>query len=44
MVKGDSWHPMPLLLVTGTGEKGSLTFHDKNCVRGSIGTIYSRCL
>jgi 2,3-bisphosphoglycerate-independent phosphoglycerate mutase len=41
-LKGHSWHPVPLLLVTGTGERDSLTFHEKNCVRGSIGTIYSR--
>ena len=41
-LKGHSWHPVPLLLVTGTGERDGLTFHEKNCVRGSIGTIYSR--
>ncbi len=41
-LKGHSWHPVPLLLVTGTGERDGLTFHEKNCVKGSIGTIYSR--
>lgn len=41
-LKGHSWHPVPLLLVTGTGERDSLPFHEKNCVRGSIGTMYSR--
>ncbi len=41
-LKGHSWHPVPLLLVTGTGERDGLPFHEKNCLRGSIGTIYSR--
>jgi 2,3-bisphosphoglycerate-independent phosphoglycerate mutase len=41
-LKGHSWHPVPLLLVTGTGERDSLPFHEKNCVRGRIGTMYSR--
>lgn len=41
-LKGHGWHPVPLLLVTGTGERDSLPFHEKNCLRGSIGTIYSR--
>ena len=41
-LKGHSWHPVPMLLLTGTGERDSLPFHEKNCLRGSIGTIYSR--
>jgi 2,3-bisphosphoglycerate-independent phosphoglycerate mutase len=41
-MKGHSWHPVPLLLVTKTGETDTLVFHEKNCVRGSIGTIYSK--
>ena len=41
-LKGHSWHPVPMLLMTGTGERDSLPFHEKNCLRGSIGTIYSR--
>jgi 2,3-bisphosphoglycerate-independent phosphoglycerate mutase len=41
-LKGHSWHPVPLLLVSGTGERDGLPFHEKNCLRGSIGTIYSR--
>lgn len=41
-LKGHSWHPVPLLIVTGTGETDSLAFHEKNCVVGSVGTIYSK--
>ena len=41
-LKGHSWHPVPMLLMTSTGERDSLPFHEKNCLRGSIGTIYSR--
>lgn len=41
-LKGHSWHPVPLLIVTGTGETDGLPFHEKNCVRGSIGTIYGK--
>ncbi|MDR2018339.1 MAG: 2,3-bisphosphoglycerate-independent phosphoglycerate mutase [Syntrophobacterales bacterium] len=40
-MKGHSWHPVPLLLVTKTGERDGMVFHEKNCARGSIGTIYS---
>jgi 2,3-bisphosphoglycerate-independent phosphoglycerate mutase len=40
-MKGHSWHPVPLLLVTKTGERDGLTFHEKNCITGSIGTIHS---
>jgi 2,3-bisphosphoglycerate-independent phosphoglycerate mutase len=40
-MKGHSWHPVPLLLVTKTGERDGLKFHEKNCVAGSIGTIHS---
>lgn len=43
-MKGHSWHPVPLLLVTKTGERDGMTFHEKNCVAGSIGTIYSKQL
>lgn len=41
-LKGHSWHPVPLLIVTKTGETDGLAFHEKNCVRGSVGTIYSK--
>lgn len=40
-LKGHSWHPVPLLLVTKTGERDGLRFHEKNCNDGSIGTIHS---
>ena len=40
-LKGHSWHPVPLLIVTKTGENDGLRFHEKNCVAGSIGTIHS---
>ena len=43
-MKGHSWHPVPLLLVTKTGERDGMAFHEKNCVTGSIGTIYSKQL
>lgn len=43
-LKGHSWHPVPLLLVTQTGETDGAVFHEKNCVTGSIGTIYSKQL
>lgn len=39
---GHSWHPVPMLLMTPTGEKDGLSFHEKNCLRGSVGTIYRR--
>jgi 2,3-bisphosphoglycerate-independent phosphoglycerate mutase len=43
-LKGHSWHPVPLLLLTKTGEKDGLPFHEKNCLLGSIGTMYSKDL
>jgi 2,3-bisphosphoglycerate-independent phosphoglycerate mutase len=43
-LKGHSWHPVPLLLVTKTGERDGMAFHEKNCILGSIGTIYSKQL
>jgi len=43
-IKGHSWHPVPLLIVTRSGETDRLQFHEKNCAKGSIGTIYSRHL
>ena len=43
-MKGHSWHPVPLLMVTKTGESDRLAFHEKNCIAGSIGTIYSKQL
>jgi 2,3-bisphosphoglycerate-independent phosphoglycerate mutase len=44
VLKGHSWHPVPLLLASGTGESDGMSFHEKNCVHGSIGTIYSKQL
>ncbi len=41
-LKGHSWHPVPLLIVTDTGERDGITFHEKNCLRGSGGTIYAK--
>lgn len=41
-LKGHSWHPVPLLIVTKTGETDGLAFHEKNCIAGSVGTIYSK--
>ena len=43
-LKGHSWHPVPLMIVTRTGERDALAFHEKNCIHGSIGTIYSKQL
>jgi 2,3-bisphosphoglycerate-independent phosphoglycerate mutase len=40
-MKGHSWHPVPLLVVTATGERDAMPFHEKNCVKGSIGTIHA---
>lgn len=40
-LKGHSWHPVPLLLATRTGERDGMAFHEKNCTHGSIGTIHS---
>lgn len=42
LLKGHSWHPVPLMIVTSTGETDGKAFHEKNCVVGSIGTIYSK--
>jgi 2,3-bisphosphoglycerate-independent phosphoglycerate mutase len=41
-LKGHSWHPVPLLIVTDTGESDGIPFFERNCVRGSIGTIYAK--
>jgi 2,3-bisphosphoglycerate-independent phosphoglycerate mutase len=38
-LKGHSWHPVPLLIAGDTGESDGIAFFEKNCVRGSIGTI-----
>jgi 2,3-bisphosphoglycerate-independent phosphoglycerate mutase len=43
-MKGHSWHPVPLLIVTKTGESDRMAFHERNCTTGSIGTIYSKQL
>ncbi len=43
-LKGHSWHPVPLLLVTRTGERDGMAFHERNCNGGSIGTIFSKQL
>ena len=40
--KGHGWHPVPLLIVTDTGETDGLPFHEKNCLRGSLGTLYAK--
>lgn len=44
LFKGHSWHPVPLMVVTGTGESDVKAFHEKNCILGSVGTIYSKQL
>lgn len=41
-LKGHSWHPVPLLIVADTGERDAIAFFEKNCVKGSIGTIYAK--
>jgi 2,3-bisphosphoglycerate-independent phosphoglycerate mutase len=41
-LKGHSWHPVPLLIVADTGERDGVAFFEKNCVKGSIGTIYAK--
>jgi 2,3-bisphosphoglycerate-independent phosphoglycerate mutase len=41
-LKGHSWHPVPLLIVADTGERDGLPFHEKNCLSGSVGTIYAK--
>ena len=43
-LKGRSWHPVPLLIVTSKGERDGLPFHEENCVKGSVGTMFSRDL
>ncbi len=43
-LKGHGWQPVPLMLVTQTGETDNLSFHEKHCLQGSIGTIYSKQL
>lgn len=43
-LKGHSWHPVPALIVTGTGETDGRVFHEKNCLAGSAGTMYSKDL
>jgi hypothetical protein len=35
-LKGHSRHPVPLLLVTKTGERDGMAFHERNYVTGSI--------
>lgn len=44
VMKGHSWHPVPILLATRKGGSDNLEFTEKNCLRGSIGTIYSKSL
>jgi 2,3-bisphosphoglycerate-independent phosphoglycerate mutase len=44
LFKGHSWHPVPLMIVTGTGEMDTKAFHEKNCILGSVGTIFSKQL
>jgi 2,3-bisphosphoglycerate-independent phosphoglycerate mutase len=41
-LKGHSWHPVPLLIVTKTGETDGLAFNEKICTVGSVGTIYRK--
>ncbi len=43
-LKGHSWHPVPVLIITKTGETDGQVFHEKNCLVGSAGTIYSKDL
>lgn len=44
VMKGHSWHPVPILLATRKGGSDNLEFTEKNCLRGSIGTIYNKSL
>jgi 2,3-bisphosphoglycerate-independent phosphoglycerate mutase len=44
LFKGHSWHPVPLMIATGTGEGDAKAFHEKNCILGSVGTIFSKQL
>jgi 2,3-bisphosphoglycerate-independent phosphoglycerate mutase len=41
-MKGHSWHPVPLLIVSETGERDGISFDERNCIGGSIGTIPSK--
>ena len=41
-LKGHSWHPVPLLVASMTGETDGLPFYEKNCLKGSLGTIYAK--
>jgi len=43
LLKGHSWHPVPRLVASGSLAAGrdGLAFHERNCLKGSIGTIYS---
>jgi 2,3-bisphosphoglycerate-independent phosphoglycerate mutase len=41
-LKGHSWHPVPLLVASMTGETDGLPFCEKNCLKGSLGTIYAK--
>ncbi len=43
-LRGHSWHPVPVLIVNRLGETDSLPFDERNCIVGSIGTIYGRNL
>ncbi len=42
LLKGHSWHPVPLLIVADTGETDGVSFNEKECLKGSIGTIYAK--
>jgi 2,3-bisphosphoglycerate-independent phosphoglycerate mutase len=42
LMKGHSWHPVPLLIVAAIGESDRKSFNEKNCLSGSIGTIRSK--
>jgi 2,3-bisphosphoglycerate-independent phosphoglycerate mutase len=42
VLKGHSWHPVPLLMLVKTGERDSIPFHERNCLKGSVGTIFSK--
>lgn len=44
LFKGHSWHPVPLMIAAKNGETDGKEFHEKNCILGSIGTIYSKQL
>lgn len=44
LMRSHSWHPVPVLIVNRLGETDGLPFHEKNCIKGSVGTIYSKQL